>query len=147
MRDALLELRETQPAGAFMLLHSGLRAPIAISLGAIAGALSRYYLTQWLNQQLGSNFPYGTFLINLTGCLGMGFFVTLAIDKSLPPDLRLLIATGFFGAYTTFSTYGIDTVTLVNSGRLNLAGCYWGGSAVLGILCIQLGVVLARGGK
>ncbi|NJM58159.1 MAG: fluoride efflux transporter CrcB [Synechococcales cyanobacterium RU_4_20] len=130
-----------------MFLEPALRAPVAISLGAIAGALSRYYITQWLNQELGNGFPYGTFLINLTGCLGMGFFVTWAIEKSLAPDLRLLIATGFLGAYTTFSTYGLDTMTLFNSGRGNLAGLYWGGSAVLGVLCVQLGVVLANLGK
>jgi fluoride exporter len=130
-----------------MLLDPAIRSPLAISLGAIAGALSRYYLTQWFIHQFGSHFPYGTFFINLTGCLGMGFFITLAIEKSLPPDLRLLVATGFLGAYTTFSTYGLDAVTLLNSGRVNLAGLYWGGSAVLGILCVQLGVMLANLGK
>lgn len=130
-----------------MFLEPTLRAPVAISLGAIAGALSRYYITQWLAQQLGDGFPYGTFLINLTGCVGMGLFVTWAIEKSLSPDLRLLVATGFLGAYTTFSTYGLDTMALFNSGRGNLAGLYWGGSAVLGVLCVQLGVVLADLGK
>ena len=130
-----------------MLLDPAIRSPIAISLGAIAGALSRYYITQWFIRQFGNHFPYGTFFINLTGCLGMGFFITLAIEKSLPPDLRLLVATGFLGAYTTFSTYGLDTVSLLNSGRVNLAGLYWGGSAVLGILCVQLGGMLANLGK
>jgi fluoride exporter len=130
-----------------MLLDPAIRSPIAISLGAIAGALSRYYITQWFIQQFGSHFPYGTFFINLTGCLGMGFFITVAIEKSLPPDLRLLVATGFLGAYTTFSTYGLDAITLLNSGRGNLAGLYWGGSAVLGILCVQLGIVLANLGR
>ena len=80
-----------------MVLDPAIRSPLAISLGAIAGALSRYYLTQWFIHQFGSHFPYGTFFINLTGCLGMGFFITLAIEKSLPPDLRLLVATGFLG--------------------------------------------------
>jgi CrcB protein len=74
----------------------------------------------------------------------MGFFMTLAIEKSFPPDFRLLVTTGFLGAYTTFSTYGLDALTLLNSGRVNLAVLYWGGSAVLGILCVQLGVMLAN---
>jgi fluoride exporter len=130
-----------------MPLDPAIRSPLAISLGAIAGALSRYYITQWFIHQFGSHFPYGTFFINLTGCLGMGFFITVAIEKSLPPDLRLLVATGFLGAYTTFSTYGLDTVALLNSGRVHLAGLYWGGSAVLGVLCVQLGVMLANLGK
>lgn len=130
-----------------MPLDPAIRSPLAISLGAIAGALSRYYITQWFIQQFGNHFPYGIFFINLTGCLCMGFFIPLAIEKSLPPDLRLLVTTGFLGAYTTFSTYGLDTITLLNSGRVNLAGLYWGGSAVLGVLCVQLGAMLANLGK
>ena len=56
-----------------MLQQVEIRIPIAISLGAIAGALSRYYLTLWLTNRLGFGFPYGTFLINISGCLIMGF--------------------------------------------------------------------------
>jgi fluoride exporter len=126
------------------MLPPTIRSPLAISLGAVAGALSRYYLTNWFIQKFGIQFPYGTFFINLTGCLAMGFFVTVAIEKSLPLDLRLLAATGFLGAYTTFSTYGLDSLTLLNSGKINLASLYWGGSAVLGILCVQLGITLAN---
>jgi fluoride exporter len=130
-----------------MLQDPALRAPIAISLGAIAGALSRYYLTNWFTHQFGSHFPHGTFFINLTGCLAMGFFITLTLEKSIPPDLRLLIATGFLGAYTTFSTYGLDTTNLLNSGRVSAATLYWSGSAILGVLCVQLGGMLAKLGK
>jgi fluoride exporter len=127
-----------------MLLNPTIRSPLAISLGAIAGALSRYYITTWFIQRFGIQFPYGTFFINLTGCLAMGFFVTVAIEKSLPVDLRLLVGTGFLGAYTTFSTYGFDSLTLFNSGKVSLASFYWGGSAILGILCVQLGMMLAN---
>lgn len=119
---------------------------IAISLGAIAGALSRYYLTLWFAQRYGINFPYGTFLINLTGCFAMGFFITLAGEgvMTISPEVRLLIATGFLGSYTTFSTYGLDTVTLVSARRLMSAMYYWLGSALLGIISVQLGVLLAK---
>jgi fluoride exporter len=126
-----------------MLLDPAIRSPIAISLGAIAGALSRYYISSWFIQQFG-NLPYGIFFINLSGCFGIGFFMTLAIEKSLSPDLRLLVMTGFLGAYTTFSTYGLDSINLLNSGKITLAGLYWGGSAVLGVLCVQLGIILAN---
>jgi fluoride exporter len=129
------------------MLLSAIRSPLAISLGAIAGALSRYYLTNWFTQIFGTHFPYSTFFINLSGCLSMGFFVTVAIEKSLLPDIRLLVATGFLGAYTTFSTYGLDSLTLLNSGKVSLASLYWGGSAVLGILSVQLGIMLANWGK
>lgn len=129
-----------------MLQDPSWRNPIAISLGAIAGALSRYYLTLWLTQRLGTSFPYGTFVINLTGCLGMGFFSTLALEQIvvISPEARLLVATGFLGAYTTFSTYGLETMSLWRQQQVGNAGLYWAGSAVLGVISIQLGTLLAR---
>jgi fluoride exporter len=125
-------------------ITTGVRNPIAISFGAVAGALSRYYLTLWFAQRY-EGFPYGTFVINMTGCLGMGFFFTLASERipAIPPEVRLLVAVGFLGAYTTFSTYGIDTVNLLRHGSLWKASFYWAGSAVLGVICVQLGVILA----
>jgi fluoride exporter len=134
-----------------MFLDPALRAPIAISLGAIAGALSRYYLSTWLTTSLmarfGLPFPYGTFIINLTGCLAMGFFMTIALEKSFSPELRLLIATGFLGAYTTFSTYGLETVSLISQNQTHLATLYATGSAILGIILVQLGAMLAKIGQ
>jgi fluoride exporter len=123
----------------------GLRAPVAISLGAIPGALSRYYLTLLATRWLGTGFPYGTFAINLSGALIMGFFVTLVLERSFSsPDLRWLIAVGFLGSYTTFSTYALDTSVLLRSGRVGLASFYGLGSAVLGWLGLELGSFLAR---
>lgn len=138
------------------------RVAIAISLGAIAGALSRYYLTLWFAQRLGTAFPFGTFFINLSGCLLMGFFVTFALERvgSIPPEVKLMVTTGFLGAYTTFSTYGLETVSLLQGSfvavdedtylklkTIALAAVYWLGSAFLGITCIQIGAILARLGK
>ncbi len=131
------------------MLQSSIRNPIAISFGAIAGALSRYYLTLWFAQRFGTSFPYGTFFINLTGCLAMGFFITLTLERftTLPLEVRLLATTGFLGAYTTFSTYGLESVTLLRDQRFGPALIYWAGSALLGILSVQMGVVLARWGR
>lgn len=129
-----------------VLQQPTIRNPIAVSLGAIAGALSRYYLSLWFAQRFGTSFPYGTFFINISGCLAMGFFFTLALERVaiISPELRLLVAVGFLGAYTTFSTYALDTVTLVDNQNFILAGSYLAGSAILGIISIQLGVILAR---
>ncbi|NER37591.1 MAG: fluoride efflux transporter CrcB [Oscillatoria sp. SIO1A7] len=137
-----------------MLQDPTIRNPIAIGFGAIAGALSRYYLTLWFAQRFGVLFPYGTFFINITGCFGMGFFVTLfpIPSASISPEIRLLVATGFLGAYTTFSTYSLETFSLLRnalnggeSWRSFLpAIVYWLGSAVLGIIGILMGAVLAR---
>ncbi|MGV0024720.1 fluoride efflux transporter CrcB [Phormidesmis priestleyi] len=122
-----------------------LRAPLAICLGAIPGALSRYYLTLFFSRWLGVSFPFGTFFINLTGALIMGFFVTLTLERSLTsPDLRLLVAVGFLGSYTTFSTYALDTSALWQTGSKALAFFYWLGSAALGFISLEFGRFLAK---
>ena len=129
-----------------MLQRAEIRVPIAISLGAIAGALSRYYLTLWLTNRLGFGFPYGTFFINISGCLAMGFFATLAMEKTalISPEVKLIVATGFLGAYTTFSTFGLDTVGLLQSGHWLAATGYFLGSTILGIISVLLGMMIAR---
>ena len=123
-----------------------LRHPIAISLGAIAGALSRYYLSLWFAQRFGTSFPYGTLFVNFTGCLGMGFFVTLALEQItvVSPEIRSLVAVGFLGSYTTFSSYELDTLALLRDRHTAVALLYWLSTAVVGVFSAQLGVILAR---
>jgi len=122
-----------------------LRAAIAITLGAVPGALSRYYLGLLITRWVGSDFPYATFSINLTGALVMGFFVTYTLERSITsPDLRGLVAVGFLGSYTTFSTYALETVNLVRSGSYTYALLYWTGSAILGVVSLELGSWLAQ---
>lgn len=132
-----------------MLQDPNLRHPIAISLGAVVGALSRYYITLWFANRFGTAFPYGTFFINVTGCLAMGFFITLVFERvsAVAPEVRLMVATGFLGAYTTFSTYGLETNVLWRDRSYSLATFYWAGSAILGVIAVQLGMILARIGK
>ncbi|MEG4319213.1 MULTISPECIES: fluoride efflux transporter CrcB [unclassified Microcoleus] len=132
-----------------MLQDQNLGHPIAISLGAVAGALSRYYITLWFANRFGTAFPYGTFFINITGCLAMGFFITLVFERvpAVPSEVRLMVATGFLGAYTTFSTYGLDTNVLLRDRFYSLATFYWAGSAIIGVIAVQLGSILARIGK
>ncbi len=129
-----------------MLPQSTLRNPIAVSLGAIAGALSRYYLTLWFGQRFSPSFPYATLVINLSGAWAMGFFVTLVLERSLivAPEIRLLIAVGFLGSYTTFSTYELDTFNLLRVQSPLVAVLYWLGSAVFGAISLYLGIVMAR---
>jgi CrcB protein len=123
-----------------------IRNPLAVSLGAIVGALSRYYLSLWFLQRFGVSFPYGTFFINITGCLMMGIIFSLATETviTITPEVRLLIATGFLGSYTTFSTYGLDTVSLVSAKRFIPALIYGVSSAIVGIVSVKLGMELVR---
>ncbi|NET54877.1 MAG: fluoride efflux transporter CrcB [Symploca sp. SIO2E6] len=129
-----------------MLQQPEVRHPLAVSLGAIGGALSRYYLYLWCAQQFGNSFPYGTLLVNLTGSFLMGFFVTLALERVVPisPELRLLIAVGFLGSYTTFSSYELDTFNLLKVSHWHLAIVYWAGSAFFGACSLYLGIIVAR---
>lgn len=123
-----------------------IRNPIAISLGAIAGALCRYYLSLWFVQRFGTYFPYGTLFVNITGSFLMGVFITLTFERvlMLSPEVILLISVGFLGSYTTFSSYELDSIKLINQGKIIAMGLYWLGSPLLGLLGIQLGVWLAR---
>jgi fluoride exporter len=130
-----------------------LRAAIAVALGAVAGALSRYYLNAWLGQQLGNNFPWGTLTINLSGCLLMGLIVGVAQERSalapaelsgwLSPEIYTMLTTGFLGAYTTFSTYGLDTIKLL-ADRWQWGIAYALSSAIFGILNVRLGLIIAH---
>lgn len=124
--------------------YAALNTAIAVSLGAIPGALSRYYLMLYLAQRWGTQFPYGTFVINLSGALLMGFFTTLFIEHITSSKLQLLITTGFLGSYTTFSTYTLDTSILWHSGSRVKALFYWAGSVVLGEICLAIGICLAQ---
>jgi CrcB protein len=125
--------------------NPGVRVPLGISLGAVAGALSRYYLTLGFNQWLGMAFPFGTFFINLSGAFAMGFFITLAVERTvISPDLRLTIAVGFLGSYTTFSSYELDAEKLFMNGGHEISLLYWIGSPILGWLCLEVGGYLAR---
>jgi fluoride exporter len=118
---------------------------MAIALGAVPGALCRYYLTRWCLQWFGAGFPYGTFAINLSGALVMGFFATLTMERAIAsPDLRALVAIGFLGSYTTFSTYALETTALFHSGYWGKSLMYWSASAILGVVCLEMGSALAR---
>jgi len=125
--------------------NSAMSAPIAVCLGAVPGALIRYYLTIWFLQKVGTNFPYGTFVINLSGTFMMGLFTTLTLQRvTLPFNLQLMVTAGFLGSYTTFSTYMLDTSNLLRTRKRVVALFYWAGSAVLGWLSLEAGSCLAR---
>ena len=122
-----------------------LRIPLAIALGAIPGALGRYYLTRACLQWFGTSFPYGTFLINLSGSLLMGFVSTLFLIRTIPsPELRAFITVGFLGAFTTFSTYALESDVLLHGGHWGKILGYWWGSALLGVISLEAGSFLAR---
>ncbi len=129
-----------------MLKQPVVRTILAIALGAIAGALGRYYLGLSLHHLLGAETALSTLVINLTGCFAMGLLATLSLEPviAIHPDLRLLLLTGFLGSYTTFSSYELESARLLTQHRLGADLLYWSGSALLGFLSLELGIALAQ---
>ena len=118
---------------------------LIISLGAILGANARYWLGGWAAERFGTSFPYGTLIINLSGSLVLGFFISLVTDRFLvDPRWRLLVAIGFLGAYTTFSTYTYESVNLILSGQVWVGLLDLFGSSILGAAAVTAGILLGR---
>jgi CrcB protein len=122
-----------------------LQTILLISLGAVLGANLRYWFGLWAGQRWGTQFPFATLFINLTGSLILGFFVTVITQRFLiDPRWRVFFAVGFLGSYTTFSTYTYESIALLLAGNWSYALFNLLGSAILGGLAAILGIVLGR---
>ena len=98
-----------------------MRDILTISLGAIAGANARYFLSRYLARVMGPVFPYGTLFINVIGSLIVGFFVVWTSERVLAdPRWRLLVVVGFCGSLTTFSSYAYETMAYFEQGQWGL---------------------------
>lgn len=116
-----------------------------IALGGALGSIVRYWMGSTISGRFGVRFPWGTFVINLTACLIIGFTLTaLGKRAGLNPAWRYLLPIGFIGAYSTFSTYEWETLSTLRSGAVLLAALYAGGSLVLGLAATWLGAVVAE---
>lgn len=119
---------------------------IYIMMGGALGAVLRFVSEKIHIWHYSENIPLNTLIINIIGCFVLALFLTVAFElMELNADLRLGISTGFLGAFTTFSTLCGETVALLSGGEYILAISYIIISAVLGILAVYLGIVLARG--
>ena len=117
---------------------------LAIALAGSAGAILRYVLATQISR-LNFRFPLGTFIINITGSMFLGWFLTFVTRHNLSDTTRLAIGVGFVGAYTTFSTYMFESNRLLEEGAGYLAILNLVGSLVAGLLAVRLGVMMARG--
>jgi CrcB protein len=113
-------------------------------LGAV-GTLARYGLQGIVQIRAGSTFPYGTLLVNLTGCFLLGLIGQFALTRMvISPDWRMAITIGFFGGYTTFSSFGWETAKMLEEGEWAWATAYVGASVFVGLLLTVAGIRLAN---
>ncbi len=116
-----------------------------IAVGGSLGTIARYWVGSAVASRWGTKFPYGTFVINISACMIIGFSLTyLGKRVELSPAWRYLIPTGFIGAYSTFSTYEWETLSSLRAGAFLLAALYAIGSLVLGLAAAWGGAVLAE---
>jgi CrcB protein len=116
-----------------------------ISLGAIVGASARYFVSRFVAKVVSASFPYGTLLINITGSFILGLFLVWSTERALPdPRWRLLVAIGFCGSYTTFSSYAFESFSLFEQGHYLLFASNVVLSNVLCLAGVLAGAMVAR---
>jgi len=116
-----------------------------IALGGASGAVSRYLLANWVHSLWEGKLPVGTLLVNMVGSFAIGIVYVLLVERQLiHPDWRGVLMVGFLGAFTTFSTFSLETITLLEAGYIVHALAYMLGSAILCVLVAGVAVQLTR---
>jgi len=116
---------------------------LVIGIGGFLGANTRYLVAGWAARRFGATFPYGTFIINISGSFILGFFMAFLRDRAfIHPNYRLFFAIGFLGAYTTFSTFTYESLRLLQDGSLLLGFTNILASIIIGLVGVFIGFVL-----
>jgi CrcB protein len=116
-----------------------------IAIGGALGALARYQVASMVQLRVPTGFPWGTFLVNVSGCFAMGVVTTLLTDRLIAnPQWRYLIPIGFIGAYTTFSTFEMEWFQANVEGAWLVGAAYGLASVVVGYAALWAGVALAK---
>ena len=116
-----------------------------ISLGAVVGANLRFMVGNWATHALSPSLPYGTLIVNTTGSFILGFFLIWISERVLAdPHWRLLIAVGFCGAYTTFSSYSFETLKLLEGSNYAAAAGNFLANNLLAFFAVLCGAIVAR---
>jgi|SRR5665213_916709 CrcB protein len=118
---------------------------LAVASGGAIGSLLRYFVAGAIQSAAWPGYPWGIFVVNISGGLAMGIIVELAALKlSMSPELRAFLTVGILGGYTTFSTFSLDSVLLIERGAYTSAAVYIVGSTVLSILALFAGLWIVR---
>lgn len=122
-----------------------IRLILAVSAGGVIGTLLRFAVSSWVNTHLPKYFPLATLTVNLIGCLLIGYLYGLFIGRpELPAELRSGLILGFLGAFTTFSSFSLDTLRLLENGAAGVALGYISLSVLGGLLATWAGLGLAK---
>ncbi len=113
---------------------------LSVAAGGALGALGRYLVAGWVQQWSGAGFPWGTVAVNLAGSFALGFVVQASLLGGWSGELRLFVAVGFLGAFTTFSTFAYEALELLRSGQNLEALLYVALNLGLGLLLVGLGM-------
>src|SRR5215475_10421919 len=121
-----------------------MRAVVAIAFCGALGALARYGLEGFVSRRTSGAFPWGTFVVNVSGAFALGLIFTLATERwAFAPWVRSALTIGFLGAYTTFSTLSFETYRLAEDRAVGLAAANLLGSCAAGLAAVYVGVVAA----
>jgi len=116
-----------------------------IGIAGSLGTLSRYWLSGWADQWWGGTFPFGTLIVNATGCLAIGFLFHATEEKYLvDPVVRSAVLVGFLGGFTTFSSFAVQSFNLLRDGEILLASANILLSNFAGLILVWAGYVIAR---
>ncbi len=116
-----------------------------IAIGGALGSITRYWVGSEVADRMGTKFPYGTFFINISACVIIGFSLTLLAKRAeLSPAWRFLVPVGFVGAYSTFSTYEWETLSSIRTGAFFIAALYAVSSLLLGLVAVWFGSLIAE---
>jgi CrcB protein len=121
------------------------RTTVGIGIAGALGAIARYGLEGLVSRRSGSAFPWGTFIVNVSGAFALGLVFTVLTERFMfAPWVRSTLTIGFLGAYTTFSTLSLETLRLFEGGSYLLAAANSAGSLAAGLLAVYAGVVVGR---
>ncbi len=115
-----------------------------VALGGALGASGRHAVGLWASRSFGEAFPYGTLIVNVLGSLAMGLLIGWLVTKQGGDNLKLFLATGFLGGFTTFSAFSLDAINLLERKSYAPFMIYVAGSVVIAIAALWIGLVLAR---